>query len=515
MKLYFEPNETLWQPERYHYAAEQMMLTLFPGEKPEYPDAAPNMMEEHKAAAFSLSVGEESTVTAQVTHGGKTAEGSFAFPAEGLNAAPEQVYHVLQHAIKMAFYAAGKDILGIQPPWGALTGVRPVKLPTRAMMQGNTPAQAREELERHYDVTPVRAQLALDCAKASIAVDESLRPDEVSIYVGIPFCPTRCSYCSFVSSDVHKALKLISPYLEQVFEEIDATAAALKEAGLKVRSFYMGGGPPTTLTAEQMDALLTRCEQSLPLENCTEFTVEAGRPDTITREKQEVLKRHNIGRISINPQTLQDDVLRSIGRRHNADDIRKAYALAREVGFECINMDLIAGLPRDTYEGFCASLEGVLEMDPENVTVHTLALKKGSTLMEKGASPTPSVPAGHLPLTGGVVPSGEDVARMLEFTLNTLRNKGYLPYYLYRQKYMSGSLENVGWSKPGTESLYNIVMMEELHTVVAIGGGGVTKLVDAENARIIRLPNPKYPHDYLTMTEKIMEQKKEIVEFYK
>ena len=498
MKLFFHENQN-WDPSRYHYAAEQMMLTLFPGEKPEYPDAAPNMMEENKAAAFSLSVGEESTVTAQVTHSGKTAEGSFTFPAEGLNAAPEQVYHVLQHAIKMAFYAAGKDILGIQPPWGALTGVRPVKLPTRAMKQGNTPAQAKEELERHYDVTPVRAQLALDCAKASIAVDESLRPDEVSIYVGIPFCPTRCSYCSFVSSDVHKALKLISPYLEQVFEEIDATAAALKEAGLKVRSFYMGGGTPTTLTAEQMDALLTRCEQSLPLENCTEFTVEAGRPDTITREKLEVLKRHNIGRISINPQTLQDDVLRAIGRRHNADDIRKAYALAREVGFECINMDLIAGLPRDTYEGFCASLEGVLEMDPENVTVHTLALKKGSTLMEKGDE----------------IPSGEDVARMLEFTLNTLRNKGYLPYYLYRQKYMSGSLENVGWSKPGTESLYNIVMMEELHTVVSIGGGGVTKLVDAENARIIRLPNPKYPHDYLTMTEKIMEQKKEIVEFYK
>ena len=500
MKLYFTPHPG-WESERYHYAAEQMMLTLFPGEKPEYPDECPNMMTRvRRIAVFSLSVYDgQGGVTAQVVHSSKYAAGYHEFSAQDLNGTPEEVYHVLQHAIKMAFYKAGKEILGIQPPWGALTGVRPVKLPTRSLKEGMTPEQAREKLMADYDVTPVRADLAMDCAKASLAVDNSLKPDEVSIYVGIPFCPTRCSYCSFVSADVHKTLKLMTPYLEQVHAELDATAAALKEAGLTVRSFYMGGGTPTTLTAPQMDALLTKCRESLPLERCSEFTVEAGRPDTMTREKLEVLKRHNIGRISINPQTLQDDVLRAIGRRHNADDIRKAYALAREVGFEWINMDLIAGLPRDTYEGFCASLEGVLEMDPENVTVHTLALKKGSTLMEKGDE----------------IPSGEDVARMLEFTLNTLRNKGYLPYYLYRQKYMSGSLENVGWSKPGTESLYNIVMMEELHTVVSIGGGGVTKLVDAENARIIRLPNPKYPHDYLTMTEKIMEQKKEIVEFYK
>ena len=453
-----------------------------------------------RIAVFSLSVYDgQGGVTAQVVHSSKYAAGYHEFPAQDLNGTPEEVYHVLQHAIKMAFYKAGKEILGIQPPWGALTGVRPVKLPTRSLKEGMTPEQAREKLMADYDVTPVRADLAMDCAKASLAVDNSLKADEVSIYVGIPFCPTRCSYCSFVSSDVHKALKLLPPYVEQMLTEIDATAAALKEAGLTVRSFYMGGGTPTTLTAPQMDALLTKCRESLPLERCSEFTVEAGRPDTITREKLEVLKRHNIGRISINPQTLNDEVLRAIGRCHSSNDIRKAYDLAREIGFDCINMDLIAGLPRDNFEGFCRSLDGVLEMDPENVTVHTLALKKGSTLMEKGME----------------IPDGDEVARMLEYSLKTLRNKDYLPYYLYRQKYMSGSLENVGWSKPGTESLYNIVMMEELHTVVSIGGGGVTKLVDAPNARILRLPNPKYPHDYLTMTEKVMEQKKEIVEFYK
>jgi len=500
MKLFFHPHP-LWEISRYHYAAEQMMLTLFPGEKPEYPADCPNMMTRvGRCAVFTLSVYEGgANVTAQVIYASKYAAGEHSFSAAELEDTPEKVYHTLQHAIKMAFYAAGKAILGVQPPWGALTGVRPVKLPTRAMKEGKTPEQARSELMEHYDVTPIRADLAMDCAKASLAVDNSLKPNEVSVYVGVPFCPTRCAYCSFVSADVHKTLKLLPPYVEQMLEEIDATAAALKDAGLAVRSFYMGGGTPTTLSVEQMDAVLTRCESVLPLQNCTEFTVEAGRPDTITREKLELLRRHEIGRISINPQSLDDNVLRSIGRCHTSDDIRRAYKLAREVGFDCINMDLIAGLPNDSFDGFRRSLDGVLELDPENVTVHTLALKKGSTLMEKGMT----------------IPSGEEVAKMLEYSLNTLRDKNYLPYYLYRQKYMSGSLENVGWSKPGTESLYNIVMMEELHTVVSIGGGGVTKLVDAPNARIIRLPNPKYPHDYLNMKEKVMEQKKEILEFYK
>ena len=500
MKLYFHPNP-LWEIDRYHYAAEQMMLTLFPGEKPEYPDHCPHMLErKENAAVFTLALWEgQANVTAQVCRAGKYAAGEHQFPAQGLDQAPEQVYHVLQHAIKMAFYAAGKELLGVHPPWGALTGVRPVKLPTRAMKRGDTPEQARAELMRDYDVTPVRADLALDCAKASLAVDNSLKPNEVSVYVGVPFCPTRCAYCSFVSSDVHKSLKLLPGYVDAMLEEIDATAAALKEAGLTVRSFYMGGGTPTTLSAEQMDAVLTRCESVLPLSGCTEYTVEAGRPDTITREKLALLKGHNIGRISINPQTLSDNVLRTIGRCHTSGDIRAAYELAREVGFDCINMDLIAGLPNDDYAGFCRSLEGVLEMAPENITVHTLALKKGSALMEKGAE----------------IPSGGEVARMLDFSLNTLRNHNFLPYYLYRQKYMSGSLENVGWCKPGTESLYNIVMMEELHTVVSIGGGGVTKLVDAPKGKIIRLPNPKYPHDYLAMQEKVLEQKKEIVAFYK
>ena len=216
------------------------------------------------------------------------------------------------------------------------------------------------------------------------------------------------------------------------------------------------------------------------------------------REKLEVLKRHGVGRISINPQTLEDHVLRAIGRKHAAGDIRAANDLARSVGFDCINMDLIAGLPQDSCEGFRRSLEGVLEMEPENITVHTLALKKGSALMERGGS----------------LPSGAEVAEMLDFSREILIQRGYRPYYLYRQKYMSGALENVGWAKPGTENLYNIIMMEELQTVVSVGGGGVTKLVDHAAGRIVRLPNPKYPHDYLTLREKVLAQKEELVRFY-
>jgi oxygen-independent coproporphyrinogen-3 oxidase len=398
----------------------------------------------------------------------------------------------------MAFYQAGVEILGHEPPWGALTGVRPVKLPTRSMKNGASPEEAQRELEEKYRVSPVRSELAVDCAKASLAVERSLKPDEISLYIGIPFCPGRCAYCSFVSSDVGRTLHLVEPYLDALCQELDATARALKQAGLVIRSFYVGGGTPTTLSAPQLHRLLTHCERVLPLERCTEYTVEAGRPDTITREKLEVLSQHHIGRISINPQTLEDKVLAAVARKHAAQDIYKANELARSVGFSCVNMDLIAGLPLDSAEGFCRSLEGVLSMEPENVTVHTLALKKGAALMENRGS----------------LPQGDEVARMLEFSLKTLRNRGYAPYYLYRQKYMSGALENVGWTKPGLESLYNIVMMEELHSVISVGGGGVTKLVDADKGRILRLPNPKYPHEYLSSFEKVLTQKAAILDFY-
>ena len=497
MKLYFQIQNYNWQPERYKYSVEQMMLMLFPGERPEYPEGyAPSGNE----AVFSLDRKPDRTaVTARVTRPEGTAQGETQVESRLLDEAPERVYHTLQHALKMAFYQAGTAVLGQEPPWGALTGVRPVKLPTRCMLAGGTPEQAQAELEEEYRVSPLRAKLAVDCAQASLAVDREVREDQVSLYIGIPFCPTRCAYCSFVSADVGRTLKLVEPYLEAVLEEVEYTGRVLRESGLSIHSLYVGGGTPTTLSAGQLERLFSSARAHLPLETCVEYTVEAGRPDTITREKLEVLRDQGVERISINPQTLEDEVLAAIGRKHSAQDILDAYALAREVGFDSINMDLIAGLPRDSFEGFRRSLEGVLALRPENVTVHTLALKKGSRLMEEG----------------GALPSGEETARMLDFSRDTLREAGFLPYYLYRQKYMSGSLVNVGWCLPGKESVYNIIMMEELQTVVSIGGGGVTKLVDRKNGRIVRLPNPKYPHDYLSSRDKILAQKDEIAAFYR
>lgn len=497
MKLYFQIQNYNWQPERYKYSVEQMMLMLFPGECPEYPEGyAPSGNE----AVFSLDRKPDRTaVTARVTRPEGTAQGETQVESRLLDEAPERVYHTLQHALKMAFYQAGTAVLGQEPPWGALTGVRPVKLPTRCMLAGGTPEQAQAELEGEYRVSPLRAKLAVDCAQASLAVDREVREDQVSLYIGIPFCPTRCAYCSFVSADVGRTLKLVEPYLEAVLEEVEYTGRVLRESGLSIHSLYVGGGTPTTLSAGQLERLFSSARAHLPLETCVEYTVEAGRPDTITREKLEVLRDQGVERISINPQTLEDEVLAAIGRKHSAQDILDAYALAREVGFDSVNMDLIAGLPRDSFEGFRRSLEGVLALRPENVTVHTLALKKGSRLMEEG----------------GALPSGEETARMLDFSRDTLREAGFLPYYLYRQKYMSGSLENVGWCLPGKESVYNIIMMEELQTVVSIGGGGVTKLVDRKNGRIVRLPNPKYPHDYLSSRDKILAQKDEIAAFYR
>ena len=499
MKLYFETSNFPWQPERYHYAAEQMMLTLFPGERPEYPDSPlpGDLSGEDNAAVFTLHRGKKLTnISVLVFRPQGYYNGVTRFPSEELDRPPEQVYHTVQHALKLAFYKAGTALLGVQPPWGALTGVRPVKLPTRAILAGATPKQAQKELEKEYFVSPQRAKLAVDCARASVEVQRSLRPQEVSLYIGIPFCPTRCAYCSFVSADVGRTLKLVEPYVNGLLREVEETGRVLRKAGLTVRSFYMGGGTPTTLSADQLDRLLSRCEERLPLAGCTEYTVEAGRPDTITREKLAVLKAHRIGRISINPQSLEDHVLEAIGRRHTPGDIRAAYELARSVGFDCVNMDLIAGLPRDTLGGFCRSLEGVLAMAPENITVHTLALKKGSALMENG----------------GQLPGGDEVFSLLNFSRERLTTEGYFPYYLYRQKYMSGALENVGWAKPGTESLYNIVMMEELHSVVSLGAGGVTKLIGG--GKILRLTNPKFPQDYLSGLDKVLGQKREIGAFY-
>ena len=488
MKLYYRGHD-------YKYAAEQMLLTLFPTERPEYADAPPGPGED--ALVLSLSRGETwATATAALTWGGAEYRAARRCRVSELT---DQLSadRALQRILKLAFYDAGTAALGKEPPWGALTGVRPVKIPAKAMLAGASPAQAERILRDTYRVSPGRRKLAMDCAQASLAAQRSLGEQEVSLYVGIPFCPTRCAYCSFVSADVGRALKLIDPFLDALSREIRATGAMLADAGLRVRTVYFGGGTPTTLSAPQLDRLMGELAEHIDLSACTEYTVEAGRPDTITAEKLAVLKRRGCDRVSVNPQSMSDAVLAAMGRAHRAADILGAFALVRESGIGCVNMDLIAGLPGDSADGFRASLDQVLSLAPENVTVHTLALKKGSHLME-----------GETPL-----PPGEDVAAMLDYAWRALRESGQIPYYLYRQKYMSGSFENVGWCLPGTESLYNICMMEELHTIVSLGGGGVTKLVDRHTGYIQRVANAKYPQEYIQKIDAICADKARVAEF--
>ena len=466
------------------YAVEQSLLAFFPEERPVYEgEDGPRHAEVtlHQGAVYA-------TVVTALTYDGKTARASARVSLAG--AADEYERERLrQRALKLSFFRAARDITGATPSWGALTGIRPAKLVRTMLEEGYTPARADRELRDVYCVSPARRRLALESAQAGLRAKRDLKPNDISLYIGIPFCPTRCAYCSFVSASVEKSFALIPPYLEALTAEVEAAGRMVRETGLRVKSFYMGGGTPTTLSAGQMDALLTAVNKAFDLSGCVEYCIEAGRPDTIDREKLQVLLDHGADRISVNPQSLEPQVLRAIGRQHSPEDIEKAMTLATSMGFPHVNMDLIAGLPADTPEGFRRTLDKCLTFGADNITVHTLSLKKGSRILLEG-----------LP-----IPTAEAVAEMLDYADPALRARGFAPYYLYRQKYMSGSFENVGWCISGAEGLYNIYIMEELHSILSLGAGGSTKMVDAQRNRIERVFHPKFPLEYIQRPEKLAE----------
>lgn len=473
------------------YALEQSLLTLFPGEKPVYGEV--DEASDVHWARVTLTEDEETVqVTTELGMDGKSAAHSYSYPLSGTDYEKEGQR---RHAVGISFFGAAKDLLGISPAWGSLTGVRPAKVALSLIREGGK-AKAEKELQELYCVTPARARLAIEAADAGIRAAAELEPNDISLYVGIPFCPTRCAYCSFVAQSVEKSFSLVEPYLEALFDEITAAGQLVRELGLNVKSFYMGGGTPTTLTADQMDRLLSKLEQNFDFGNLAELTIEAGRPDTIDEEKLRVLRAHNTTRVSINPQTMEDNVLAAIGRRHTADDIRRAMEQVRAASFPHVNMDLIAGLPEDTPEGFARSLDEVISMGADNITVHTLSLKKGS----------------RITLEGSRIPGADEVAQMLDYADPTLRKHGFAPYYLYRQKYMSGSFENVGWTKPGGTGLYNIYIMEELHSILSLGAGGSTKMVGGGQIR--RAFNAKYPREYIDRPEKRRVNLMDFARFY-
>ena len=466
------------------YAIEQSLLAFFPDERPVYEGEKGD-----SHAEVTLREGKTYAVgVTELTYGGKTARGEARVRITGVSDEYERE-RLRQRALKLSFFRAARDVTGVTPSWGALTGIRPAKLVRSMLEEGMTPGQADRILRDTYCVSPARRRLALESAEAGLRAKRGLRPEEISLYVGIPFCPTRCAYCSFVSASVEKSFGLMEPYLAALEQEITDAARMVAETGLSVKSFYMGGGTPTTLSAQQMDHLLTHLNRSFDLTGCAEYCIEAGRPDTITREKLQVLLDHGADRISVNPQSMEDEVLRAIGRKHTAADIEATMALATSMGFPHVNMDLIAGLPADTPEGFRRTLDKCLTFGADNITVHTLSLKKGSRILLEG-----------LP-----IPSAQDVSAMLDYANDALRTAGFTPYYLYRQKYMSGSFENVGWCISGAEGLYNIYIMEELHSILSLGAGGSTKMVDAGRNRIERVFHPKFPLEYIQRPEKLTE----------
>ena len=454
------------------YAVEQLQMALFPD----------NAQGE---AVSRLSRGKTwLTAATTIRDGEKTVRAVRRIKAS------EETVRRRRQMLQQSYYLAAVQLLPATPPWGALAGVRPTKITTKHMLEGGTPKSADKLLKDVYYVTESRRKLAIDCSSSTVAAVKQLEPGDISLYVGIPFCPTRCTYCSFVSRTIGRKTELLEPYLNALTAEIRHAGKLLRDSGRAVRTVYIGGGTPTTLSSTQMAGLLDSIRDSFDLSRCIEFTVEGGRPDTLDAEKLRTIARHGADRMSINPQTMEDAVRRACGRPHKAADVLRAYEQAMDAGFKAINMDLIAGLPQDSVDGFKRSLDAVARLNPANITVHTLALKKGADLFERRES----------------LPSGEAVTEMVRYAESLLRGKDYKPYYLYRQKYMSGSFENVGWSRDGLDCLYNIYMMEEIHTILSLGGGGMNK-VNLPDGSLRRFHNPKFPEQYIEMLPSVLEQK--------
>ncbi len=402
-------------------------------------------------------------------------------------------------AAKMEYllYEILSEITGLTPKWGTLTGIRPVKLALQMMDKGISPEEVRRKFREERLVSEEKLNLLLSTAEHERKIRALSKPESVSMYISIPFCPSRCSYCSFTSHAIEKAAKLIPQYVDLLCEELRDTAMLMDELGLHLETVYMGGGTPTVLNPEQLDRVLSTARGSFDFSGVRELTVEAGRPDTITPEKLEVMKKNGVDRISINPQTMDDGVLELIGRKHTAKDVVDAFYMARSFGFDNINMDLISGLPGDDFEKFCRTIDSVLELDPENITLHTLTVKRSANLVadaQKMLSKT--------------------VDEMNEHAFRCFDEAGYYPYYLYRQKGTVESLENTGFCKPGKEGIYNVFIMDETHSILATGAGGVTKLKDPHGPKIERIFNFKFPYEYVDRFDLMNERKKQVKDFY-
>lgn len=478
----------------YHYETENLVRVFFPNEKietvSENVESSRFIETKIEKTDFGALIFVKVSLDVQLEE-----EKEFPLSAKRFDDTEDSYF---ERKLAQLLFNSLKKSTGYTPPWGILTGVRPAKLMTNLCVRLGE-EKACDYFINELFVSEEKTKLALFVSKKEQPIIEKSADNSFSLYISIPFCPTRCSYCSFVSHSNESAKKLMEPYVKLLCREIEQTGRIAKELSLKLESVYFGGGTPTALSAALLKKLTDCVADNFNItENC-EYTIEAGRPDSVDDEKLEVIRNCGAKRISINPQTFSDSVLEAIGRRHTSAMTEKAMLMAREHGFKNINMDLIAGLPTDTFESFRNTLLKTLSFEPENVTVHTLALKRSSTLVteekEKG--------------------SAAEAQKMLSFAFETLIDEGYEPYYMYRQSKCLGNLENVGWAKKGFECRYNVYMMEECHTVLACGAGAVTKLRSPESGNIERIFNFKYPYEYIDRFDEILDRKNYVAEFYK
>ncbi|MCI5604156.1 MAG: coproporphyrinogen dehydrogenase HemZ [Clostridia bacterium] len=418
----------------------------------------------------------------------------YYFPFDIENKSERLIKKVFTAACTKSFCHAAKKIKNINLPWGVMCGIRPAKNVRELIDEGYSDDEVVEILKNIYEVSDEKTELARTVAENEKLLLSQIGKNSVSVYIGIPFCPTRCLYCSFVSTDVRVSGKYMDEFVEKLLLEIDKTAEIINKLGVYVENIYIGGGTPTTLSAEQLTQIFTALKKNFDFSKIKEFTLEAGRVDTITKEKLAAAKKGGVNRISINPQTMNDVTLKKVRRAHNSKMIRDCFYLARDIGFDNINMDLIAGLPDETVDMFRYSLDEVIKLNPENITVHSMCIKRAASLR----------------FTDVELTEARHMNEMLSYTQKRMKENNMDPYYMYRQKNILGNLENVGYAKKGTMSAYNINIMEEKQTIIALGGGGSTKLV--MGGRIERIFNFKDPLEYIRRFDEILKKKDEIIE---
>ena len=477
MKLFLEGNIPI---NRYY--VQMLCMIYFPGVK-----FSENENAEEDGLSLSVKVEKiDDTVKADCTLRAMGKEGSASKEKKIEEGVTED--RATKLAIGAAVLSIGEELLSYKPSWGMLIGVRPSKVAMERLLEGNSKTKVRKILRSEFFVTTKKAALATDVALAERNIIGTPDKKDCSIYISIPFCPTRCAYCSFVSYTSKKLLSLIPEYLVRLCKDVEQTFACARRLGLKVKTVYIGGGTPTILTAPQLEMLLSKIYDCTDVYALEEFTLEAGRPDTIDEEKLALAAKYGVTRMSVNPQTLCDKVLSGVGRNHTSEEFFRAYDIARSSGIKYINTDLIAGLPGDTFKTFASTFDKIVELSPDNITVHTFCIKKSADIMSQG----PSI----------FSRKGGEAVKCVDYSQLRAMQEGYKPYYMYRQKNTVGNLENVGFTKPGAEGLYNIYMMEEVHTILAAGAGAVTKLVEYQpegqgKTKIKRLFSPKYPFEYL------------------